>query len=282
MPSRVRGTKKHVAEKHVADASVAEASAEEAPLEEVPVDETPIAEAPAAEPLVAESPIAELPVEEAPVAEAPVEEEPVAEAPLAEAPVAEPPAAEPLVAEPPLSELPVPESPVPELPVPALHAAETHVPQNKRSLTKMSTQETTPSYAELTTEGITLFVDAVAAANQRALDYTKSIWQILSKPYSAKAVDGAVRENFDRLNQLVSLTIGELQANGQKTADFAEKLVAHGAKVQESYVHALRGIVDTSVSNLTYVKDVAEKQLEDAGKRFEELRPQTKEEVSVN
>lgn len=146
----------------------------------------------------------------------------------------------------------------------------------------MSTQETTPSYAELTTEGITLFVDAVAAANQRALDYTKSIWQILSKPYSAKAVDGAVRENFDRLNQLVSLTIGELQANGQKTADFAEKLVAHGAKVQESYVHALRGIVDTSVSNLTYVKDVAEKQLEDAGKRFEELRPQTKEEVSVN
>jgi hypothetical protein len=135
----------------------------------------------------------------------------------------------------------------------------------------MQTKDMTSSYVELSSQAYTLFVDAFASANQRALDYSKSVWQIVSRPYASNAIETAMRENADRTNQIVSLTIGELQTNGQKTAEFAEKLVAHGAKVQESYVHAMRGLVDTGVSNMKYAKDVATQQYEDATKRLEDM-----------
>ncbi len=143
-------------------------------------------------------------------------------------------------------------------------------------------QEKSAGYAELTTEAYTLFVDAFAAANQRALDYSKSLWQIVTRPYAATAIDAALRENIDRTNQIFSLTIDELQTNGQKTAELAEKLVAHSAKLQDTYVQSLRGVLDTGVSNLKYIKDVAEKQLDDAAKRMEDLQPHEAAPVSNN
>jgi hypothetical protein len=145
-----------------------------------------------------------------------------------------------------------------------------------------TSKEKTAGYAELTTEAYTLFVDAFAAANQRALDYSKSLWQIVSRPYTATAIDAALRENADRTNQIFSLTIDELQTNGQKTAEFAEKLVAHTAKLQDTYVQSLRGAIDTGVSNLKYIKDVAEKQIDDAAKRMEDLQPHEAAPVSNN
>jgi uncharacterized protein YnzC (UPF0291/DUF896 family) len=146
----------------------------------------------------------------------------------------------------------------------------------------VTNKEKTAGYAELTTEAYTMFVDAFASANQRALDYSKSLWQILSRPYTATAIEAALRENVDRSNQIFSLTIDELQANGQKTAEFAEKLVAHSAKLQDTYVQSLRGAIDTGVSNLKYIKDVAEKQLDDAAKRIEDLQPHEAAPVSNN
>jgi adenylosuccinate lyase len=146
----------------------------------------------------------------------------------------------------------------------------------------VTNKEKTAGYAELTTEAYTMFVDAFASANQRALDYSKSLWQILSRPYTATAIEAALRENVDRSNQIFSLTIDELQANGQKTAEFAERLVAHSAKLQDTYVQSLRGAIDTGVSNLKYIKDVAEKQLDDAAKRIEDLQPHEAAPVSNN
>jgi hypothetical protein len=143
-------------------------------------------------------------------------------------------------------------------------------------------KDTTSSYVELSSQAYTLFVDAFASANQRALDYSKSIWEIVSRPYASTAIETAARENFDRANQIVSLTIGELQATGQKNAEFAEKLVSHGAKVQESYVHAMRGLVDTGVSNISYVKDVATQQFEDATKRLSEMQARATSAASNN
>jgi len=145
-----------------------------------------------------------------------------------------------------------------------------------------TSNEKTSGYAELTTEAYTMFVDAFASANQRALDYSKSLWQILSRPYTATALEAALRENADRTNQIFSLTIDELQTNGQKTAELAEKIVAHSAKLQETYVQSLRGAIDTGVSNLKYIKDVAEKQIDDAAKRIEDLQPHEAAPVSNN
>jgi hypothetical protein len=131
---------------------------------------------------------------------------------------------------------------------------------------------TTPSYNELTTESYAIFVDAFATANRRGLDYFKSLYEIAARPYASSAVEQTVRENFDRLNQVISLTIAELQNNGQKAAELNEKVAKHGVKVQESALEALRGLTKTGLSNLEYAKDTAGVQLETFAKSVADVQ----------
>jgi hypothetical protein len=135
---------------------------------------------------------------------------------------------------------------------------------------KQTAKETTSSYADLTTQSYSLFVDAIASANQRALDFTKQVWEISSRPYETKTIESALRENLERTTEIVNLSIAELQTNGKKTAELAEQLVAHAAKLQETYTASLKGLVETGVSNMTYVKDTATAQFEDFAKRVEQ------------
>ena len=130
----------------------------------------------------------------------------------------------------------------------------------------------TPSYVELSSQTYGLLVDAAAAANHRYLGYVKSLYEIVSRPYASSAVETNVRENFDRAHQVVELTVNELQTSGQKTAEFAEKFVAHGAKLQDSWVQGFRGLLKTGISNMTYVKDATETSFDGFAKRVEELQ----------
>jgi hypothetical protein len=136
----------------------------------------------------------------------------------------------------------------------------------------MSDQEATTSYVELASQTYSLYIDAIASANQRLLDYYKSVWEISSRPYASTAVEAAVRENFDRANEIVSLTVTELQNNGQKTAEFAQKLFAQNAKLQDSAIAAVKGLVNTSVSNVNFVKDTVSQQFNDLTKRLEDVQ----------
>ena len=142
--------------------------------------------------------------------------------------------------------------------------------------------ETTPSYVELASQSYGMFVDAYATANQRALGYLKSVWEIASKPYATAALDVTVKENFDRANQIVSLTIGELQTTGAKNAEFVEKLSAHNAKVQDSVATAFRGLVTTGISNVNYVKETAAQQFDDLTKRLDDMQARASATVSSN
>ncbi len=135
--------------------------------------------------------------------------------------------------------------------------------------------ETTPSYVELSSQAYTLFVEAYASANQRALGYWKSLWEVASRPYTSTAIEAGVRENFDRANQIVSLTVSELQTTGKTSAELAEKLFAHSAKLQDSAVHSLRGVVKTGVSNMSFVKESTDAQFDDLAKGLEEMQSRT-------
>jgi hypothetical protein len=141
-------------------------------------------------------------------------------------------------------------------------------------------ENATPSYVELSGQTYTLFVDAIAAANHRTLGYMKSLYEIASRPYASSAVETNVRENFERAHQIVELTVNELQATGQKNAEFAEKVAAHGAKLQDSWTHSLRGVLKSGLSNITYVKDTAETSFDGFAKRVEEMQSRTT--VSAN
>ncbi len=133
----------------------------------------------------------------------------------------------------------------------------------------MQLKDETASYVQLSNQTFSLITNAMTAYNKRALDYSNSLWEITSRPYASTAVETTVRENLDRTNQIVSLTIQELQINGQKSADLAEKLVAHGTKAQETMMNSIKGLVETSISNMNFAKDSATQQLDNVTKRVE-------------
>ena len=146
----------------------------------------------------------------------------------------------------------------------------------------MGDKETTASYTELSSQGYALWVEALAEYNQRALNYYRSLWEIASKPYASTAVDTNVRENFDRANQIVGLAINELSHAGARNANNAEKFAQHGAKVQDAWMNALRGAVNTGISNMHYVKETATAQFEDLAKRLDEVQTRAAATVSSN
>ena len=137
----------------------------------------------------------------------------------------------------------------------------------------MNEKETTPSYLELSNQAYGIVVDAFASANQRGLDYWKSVWEIVSRPYSSTAVDANVRDNFERANQIVALSVGELQANGQRTSEVVEKLLSVTGNLQDSYVHSLRGLMKTGISNMNFVRETTELQFGDLAQRLDQIRP---------
>lgn len=137
-------------------------------------------------------------------------------------------------------------------------------------------------YLELSSEAYHLFAENLVATNTRTLEYWKSVWQIASRPFASTNVETGIRENFDRTNQIVGLTVSELSDSGRQSADFVEKLAAHSAKVQDLYVNATRGLIDTGISNLAFVKDTAERQTDDMTKRFEDAQSATSSVASSN
>jgi len=146
----------------------------------------------------------------------------------------------------------------------------------------MQSKNTTTSYINLTTQAFELFRNSFAAANQRGLEYLKSVYEISSRPYASSALETISRENFDRANQVMSLTFAELQTSGQKAAEFGEQLAAHGAQIQDSIVTAMRGVADSGISNMNFVKDATSHQIDEIAKRIDDVQNHATAQVSAN
>ncbi len=143
-------------------------------------------------------------------------------------------------------------------------------------------KEATSSYMELATQAYGLMTETFEANNRRALDYMKSVYEITTRPYASTAVETAARENFDRANQLMSLTVAELQTTGQMATEFGTKLAAHTTKMQESTMTAMRGMVDTSISNMKFVKESTTQQIDEIAKHLDEASQHATAQVSAN
>jgi hypothetical protein len=128
------------------------------------------------------------------------------------------------------------------------------------------------SYVELSSNLYSSLVDAMGAANQRTLNYGKSVYEIASRPYTSTAVDAALRENFDRMNQIVETTVAEVQQNGRHATDFVQQLLEHGAAVQETLVETGRTMATMSASNMAFVKESAEAQAETFSKTVNDMQ----------
>ena len=140
--------------------------------------------------------------------------------------------------------------------------------------------QTASSYVDLGSSVYTTYVNAYAQANQRMLGFGKSMFEILTRPYASNTAEVAMRENFDRAQQILDLTVSELQAAGQHATSVVEELSAHNAKMQEKTLESSRGMVRTFISNLAYVKETTDQQFEGITKRVEDI--QARAGVSAN
>ena len=139
----------------------------------------------------------------------------------------------------------------------------------------MSTQNTMVDYVALTNEVYALLVDAFGSADTRALNYWKSVWDITSRPYAPLTIDSVVRTNLERANQLTNLTVDELRSAGRQSAEFAEKLLAEGTKLQDTALGSFRGLLDTYAANLPYVKETTSATFDALTRRLEGLEKHT-------
>jgi hypothetical protein len=135
----------------------------------------------------------------------------------------------------------------------------------------LSTQNITADYVALSNEVYALLVDAFGSTDKRALNYWKSVWDITSRPYSPVTIDAVVRTNLERADQVTNLTIGEMRTAGRESAEFAEKLLAKGVKVQDTALGSFRRLLDTYAANLNYVKETTSATLDDLSRRLEDL-----------
>ncbi len=136
----------------------------------------------------------------------------------------------------------------------------------------MSDQEPHATDLERTNKAYYVVVDAIAWSNYRFLDYWKRVWEINARPHASTAVEAYLRENLDRAQEVLQLTIDELTAQAQKSVELSEKLSSQSSPVQRAALTAYRGLLETSLSNLNVVKETTSKQLEEVAKGLDELK----------
>ena len=138
----------------------------------------------------------------------------------------------------------------------------------------MSIQDSATSYIELSSKVYSLFLDALTSRTQRRLQYWKSVWEVSSRPYQSTAVEERVRDGFDRASQILDLTANELKTDGQNAAEFSEKLLSHATRFPDVALNVFRSVLNTSISNLDYVKETTQQQFDDLTKRLDEVERQ--------
>jgi len=131
-------------------------------------------------------------------------------------------------------------------------------------------KESATSYIELSSKVYSLFLDTLTSLTGRRLQYWKSVWEVSSRPYQLTEVDGTVRDGFDRASQILDLTVNELKTDGQNAAEFFEKLLSHTTRFQDVAMKAFRSVLNTSISNLDYVEETTQRQLNGLTKQLDE------------
>jgi hypothetical protein len=110
-------------------------------------------------------------------------------------------------------------------------------------------------YASLAADTCRSFAGAFESLNHETLEYARSLFGIFTKPFDSYAPRAIVKEQIVRSAAAVSATISSLEATNGHAAEFAREIAEIVTTAHETYVDALRGLADTSVSNVTFVKN---------------------------
>jgi hypothetical protein len=112
----------------------------------------------------------------------------------------------------------------------------------------------TPSYIDLTNELFSTWIETVSASNQRVIGYWRGVAAIAARPYPSAALDDVLRENAERTTALVDLPASEIEGAGDVVATFTKKFVTLVGHLREQSTAAVRGLYETGLSNIEFVK----------------------------
>jgi hypothetical protein len=121
-------------------------------------------------------------------------------------------------------------------------------------------------------KGYYLIVDAIAWSNYRFLDYWRRVWEINSRSHAALTPEALLRDSVERANEILDLTLAELESQAAKSAELTERLASEAAHLQHAAFEAYRGLLATSIENLRLVEKSTTAQLEETNRRLAELQ----------
>jgi ElaB/YqjD/DUF883 family membrane-anchored ribosome-binding protein len=125
--------------------------------------------------------------------------------------------------------------------------------------------ESTSTYLGLVQETATLVVDEMAAANQRTMNYLKSVLQIAGRAES----ESPLRSAYERAEAFVSLTARELETSLRSNLEVTEKLMEQGKKLQQQSYETAREIADKALSSAKQAVEAASDRIETLTEKVE-------------
>ena len=125
------------------------------------------------------------------------------------------------------------------------------------------------SYIDLSNKAFELALEAGTTATNRALDFVKASFEVVTKPYAASTPDTLVKENFTRTQSLVELRNKYLTETAAHVSSFANANMAQAQAWQQTAQRGLQGLGDVFASNLNYVKEATGHQIDGFVKHVE-------------
>lgn len=139
------------------------------------------------------------------------------------------------------------------------------------------TFDAAPTYVDFAAKTYTTVVDAAVSAGQRALAYNKSVYDVVMQPLPAATSPQAVYdETIARADRVVALTVDEIKHNGAEATQLGEEFTKQATSLRSTMSESLKAAIESGTSNLTFFKELAEKQLQTFAKTAEDIQNQAR------
>jgi len=143
------------------------------------------------------------------------------------------------------------------------------------------TLDAAPTYVDFAAKSYSTVVDAAVAAGQRVFSYNKSVYDVLVQPFPAATSAQAVYdESIARVDRIVALTVDEIKEHGTEATLLGEEFTKQATAMRSTLGEQLKSAVEAGTANLTFFKELAEKQLHTFAKTAEEIQDNARKVVT--
>lgn len=143
------------------------------------------------------------------------------------------------------------------------------------------TLDAAPTYVDFAAKSYSTVVDAAVAAGQRVFSYNKSVYDVLVQPFPAATSAQAVYdESIARVDRIVALTVDEIKEHGTEATLLGEEFTKQATAMRSTLGEQLKSAVEAGAANLTFFKELAEKQLHTFAKTAEEIQDNARKVVT--